>query len=182
MPKNDPWARARECAIRIPENGSMLEIGVWRGDNARRILAQHPTARLTLVDPWEVPPTGSSYAASGSSDSRSSQQTFEAHYREAVHKTNPYRNRCRIARLASAEAAVTLFKDERFDVIFIDADHSYDGCLTDILAWQDHARLWLGGHDYGKQSFPGVTKAVDELYPECVLGADSTWWVRKGKG
>ena len=181
MPKNDPWARARECAFRIPVKGTLLEIGVWRGDNAHRILKQHPTARLTLVDPWQSPAEHCSYKHSGSSDSRSSQEVFEHHYQECLRKLKPFADRVTVIRMPSTEAAASVLKDKRFDVIFIDADHSYDGCLSDILAWRDHASLWIGGHDYGKASFPGVTQAVNEQYPECVLGADSTWWQRKDK-
>lgn len=63
------------------------------------------------------------------------------------------------------------------NMVFIDGDHSYEGCKGDIEAWFPH--LVPGGimaiHDYGKQniqptpdgphpkSWPGVDSAVNEL-------------------
>lgn len=64
------------------------------------------------------------------------------------------------------------------DIVFIDGDHSYEGCKGDIEAWLPN--LKPGGllliHDYNKESlvfdpqlhphpkpWPGVNKAVDEL-------------------
>jgi predicted O-methyltransferase YrrM len=49
-------------------------------------------------------------------------------------------------------------------LIFIDGNHSYEGCKADILSWLPH--LKPGGamlfHDYDISS-PGVIQAVDEL-------------------
>lgn len=49
-------------------------------------------------------------------------------------------------------------------LIFIDGNHSYEGCRRDILAWYPHMKI--GGimlfHDYDITS-PGVIKAVDEF-------------------
>lgn len=71
------------------------------------------------------------------------------------------------------------------DMVFIDADHSYEACKGDILAWLPNIKP--GGiialHDYRKQDtdiptqeWPGVDKAVDELLMgeyEQVLRVDS---------
>lgn len=49
-------------------------------------------------------------------------------------------------------------------MLLIDADHSYESCKSDFLAWEQH--LAPGAivmfHDY-EPPFPGVIKAVDEL-------------------
>lgn len=63
------------------------------------------------------------------------------------------------------------------DMVFIDGDHSYEGCSGDIMLWTPMIKS--GGlmsiHDYNKQNiepnpmgphpgpWPGVNKAVDEL-------------------
>lgn len=53
----------------------------------------------------------------------------------------------------------------KFDMIFIDAMHTYDGVKGDIERWWP--RLVPGGifamHDYGHHDFPGVKQAADEL-------------------
>src|SRR3990172_2796206 len=48
------------------------------------------------------------------------------------------------------------------DMVFVDADHSYDGCKGDILAWRDKCDA-LAFHDYGSPHWPGVADAVNEL-------------------
>ena len=70
---------------------------------------------------------------------------------------------------------------EQFNMVFIDGDHSYEGCSGDIVAWMPH--LKVGGimavHDYEKHKaydglpsdakaphpkpFPELDRAVDEL-------------------
>lgn len=150
----------------------MVEVGVWKGDNAGKILRMHPSARLTLVDPWA--PASGSYATSGSSDSKLSREEFDRIAEQARGRVARYGKRVEILRMTSLGAAAIM---AMVDVVFIDADHSYEGCYSDIMAWVGHARLWLGGHDYGKKSFPGVSMAVDELCPDAIGGADSTWWL-----
>ena len=51
-----------------------------------------------------------------------------------------------------------------FDLVFIDADHTYDSVLKDIRAWAPKVRPGgiLAGHDYGWE-FPGVVRAVQEF-------------------
>lgn len=53
----------------------------------------------------------------------------------------------------------------QFDMIFIDAMHTYDEVKQDILRWWP--RVKEGGifacHDYGHGDFPGVKSAVDEV-------------------
>ena len=65
----------------------------------------------------------------------------------------------------------------KVDMVYIDGDHTYEGCRGDIEAWLPHLRT--GGliviHDYGKQDLPvnefgphpkvlmEIDRAVDEL-------------------
>jgi len=73
-------------------------------------------------------------------------------------------------RLTSAEAA-RLFPEQYFDLVFIDADHSYDAIKEDIYLWKPLIRKGgiLAGHDYkkgGKFPFWGVQVAVDEIFAQ----------------
>jgi hypothetical protein len=54
--------------------------------------------------------------------------------------------------------------DGFYDMVFIDADHSYDGCSLDIKDWAPKVRCGgiLCGHDY---DWPGVNRAVKQLIP-----------------
>lgn len=56
------------------------------------------------------------------------------------------------------------------DVLFIDGDHSYEGCLADIKNWlpfMSKSGVILF-HDYDETS-PGVIKAVDEMFGDKVV-------------
>lgn len=174
---NDPQARARDIASRLPKGKcTALEIGVWRGANASRILKYHKHVHLTLVDPWA--PADGSYATSGSSDSKLGKEAFELVYQRALANLKPYEGRFKVVRASSALAASLIEESEPFDLVFIDGDHSYDGCALDIALWRKRTKV-IGGHDYGKASFPGVVKAVREAFgTEYTLGLDSNWWAK----
>lgn len=67
-----------------------------------------------------------------------------------------------IWRMDSVKAAEKV-ENESLDFVFIDADHSYEGCLADIQAWTPKVRHggMIAGHDYDA-FWPGVIKAVTE--------------------
>ena len=57
------------------------------------------------------------------------------------------------------------WKHGEISMVFIDGDHSYEHCKSDIEAWLPH--IAYGGvmalHDYKKDVWPGVEKAVEEV-------------------
>ena len=67
--------------------------------------------------------------------------------------------------------AVRHFEDNFFDLIYIDADHSYEGCLRDIEDWYPKVKKgrFLLGDDYRKYEGKhavikfGVIEAVNEF-------------------
>jgi len=74
------------------------------------------------------------------------------------------------------------------DMVFIDADHSYEGVHNDILKWLPKVKSGgiISGHDYGLNPagvnrFPGVDRAVHELLGEenIKTGPDLVWWTEK---
>lgn len=69
------------------------------------------------------------------------------------------------------------FDDNFFDFIYIDADHSYDGVISDLRAWYPKLKQngIMGGHDYkerlkilpnGKKMEYGVIPAVQDFIKE----------------
>ena len=63
------------------------------------------------------------------------------------------------------------------DLIFIDADHSYEWVKRDINALYPKVRSGgiLSGHDYGNENI-GVKKAVDEVFGEgCWIPGTCVW-------
>jgi predicted O-methyltransferase YrrM len=60
------------------------------------------------------------------------------------------------------------------DLIFIDGDHSYNGCRADIMAYRHKLNKGglLCGHDI---DFPGVNQAVKELIINYDVGPNNVW-------
>lgn len=62
--------------------------------------------------------------------------------------------------------------------VFIDGDHSYEGCKKDIqFALELVGKGVIAGHDWGTPGYQGVDKAVKEFFgkPKVV---DTLWWVK----
>lgn len=102
---------------------------------------------------------------------------------EFYQKAGKYNDRCTILEMDSLEAAARV-QDESLDFVFIDGDHTYEGCKRDILAWMPKIKRggWITGHDY--HEFPGVKQAVDELLSPVSCAADFTdevWACRRGE-
>ena len=69
---------------------------------------------------------------------------------------------------------VVVDKVPTVDLIFIDADHSYDGCKKDIIAYLPKVATkgLLTGHDI---DYPGVNRAVNELIESYDVGPNNVW-------
>ena len=97
----------------------------------------------------------------------------------------------KFVRLWSHEA-IRLVDDKSLDLVYIDADHSYEATKKDIEMWELKVREGgiLCGHDYGSPDWPGVKQAVDEIYTDFNLLLENqfygkpklltnVWWRRK---
>ena len=60
------------------------------------------------------------------------------------------------------------------DLVFIDADHSYEWVKKDIAAYKPKLKSqgWLTGHDI---DFPGVNRAVNEVVKTYEIGTNNVW-------
>jgi hypothetical protein len=146
------------------------EIGVYKGDNAEFILSIIQPKMLYLVDPWN-----------NFLDQDSNEIIGEVQYLETQQRLKEYGNK-RLIKKTSLEAS-KLFKDEEFNFVYIDADHSYDGVSQDLHLWYSKVKNGgiLSGHDYHKDML-GVVMAVNEFCDEHKLKlmyALTDWWVVK---
>lgn len=87
-------------------------------------------------------------------------------------------DRVTIHRMKTVDAAA-LVPDGSLDFVFIDADHTYEGCKADILAWAPKVRNGgaITGHDY---HWPPVARVVNELLPNHLVHDDHVWIAGKG--
>ncbi len=70
-------------------------------------------------------------------------------------------------------------------MVFLDGDHEYEGVAADIEAWYPKTQKLLCGHDYNHPDYPGVAKAVDEIFGHRMASAgpgnlQAIWTVRIG--
>lgn len=79
---------------------------------------------------------------------------------------------------ASSKDAATMLT-ATFDMIFLDAMHTYEDVRDDIERWLP--RIRPGGvfafHDYGHDHFPGVKQAVDEKFGELKDRVVTLGWI-----
>jgi len=63
------------------------------------------------------------------------------------------------------------------DLVFIDADHSYNGCRGDIIAYSPKVKSGgiLSGHDI---DYPGVNSAVKQYVKSFDVGPNNVWFTK----
>jgi uncharacterized Rossmann fold enzyme len=169
--------RADEILRRLGKHPKVVEVGVFRGALSSRLLVRRDL-HLSMVDTWGV--YQDSYKQSDDFHAGLNETEQEDAYRTALALTEFAHDRRQILRMDSVEAAKH-FADASLDCVFIDADHSYEGCRRDIEAWLPKVKPGglICGHDYDHPEFPdwGVKRAVDEWFtPD--LGGDHTWFFR----
>ena len=82
----------------------------------------------------------------------------------------------------SSKEASKEIEDNSLDMVYIDADHTYEGVKTDIESWYPKIRDggMICGHDYSILCF-GVVRAVYESFKHFHTDSDDVWWVIKNK-
>lgn len=153
----------------------MAEIGVYGGHCMRSILrssANTIVREYWAIDQWVAIP----WQWKGKE-----QKDWDAKYREAL-KYYPWFPQLRILKSSSVEAA-PIFWDGYFDLIYIDADHTYESVVQDIKAWMPKVRKGgiLAGHDYTPKMRKNhqVKAAVDSFFDVKIINLEKccVWWV-----
>jgi hypothetical protein len=179
--------RAHEVLSRIEgtPNPKGVEVGVFTGAMSAALLRERPDLELIMVDSWEG--DGKAYLdKTGDWHMNLSNAAQEANY-EAAKSAVSFANGHAVLKRERSLPASKREVDDIFDFVFIDADHSYEGCKADIEAWLPKVKKggWICGHDYDNPHFPafGVTRAVQEFVSHVgahvEFGANYTWFVRK---
>ena len=162
LPEELEWlANAAQDCQRI------LELGPYRGRSTRALL-DNSNAHLWCVDTW---------------DSRIFKETYSstAQYNSFLRNIADSRARVTVLRMTTKEATAHM-PPELFDLVFIDADHTYEWVRHDILAYAPRLRSGgvLSGHDYFHRA-PGLMRAVDELIGKGRFAlAHHIWWTEVG--
>lgn len=106
---------------------SVVEVGVFEGATSLELAGvMDPQSRLYLVDPHFLATRMEQWLG------------FSAARFVASRTLRAYRDRVQFVREASLAAAARLTLHRPADLIFIDADHSYDEVARDFRAWTPH--------------------------------------------
>lgn len=153
-----------------------VEIGVYKGDNARHLLELLPNLKLYMVDRWQP------YSENERSERKKSSEMVQGDaaywqniYKMALLVQENFADRSYILRMSSEVAAKNI--NESLDFVFIDGDHLYKSVKKDIQLWLPKIKNggWLCGHDIKREQ---VQKAVFELLPKEKIQKDknNTWF------
>jgi cephalosporin hydroxylase len=169
-------------AVEEAKDGDILvEVGVAYGRSlaylARRALDVKKKVRIFGVDTWPE-----SEEAYGGPENNSLVKEAGGYYEACclemmTHAPEEYRN-VHLLRLSSQIAAEKIVGAVKF--VFIDADHDYASVKADIEAWWPRVKESGGviaGHDM-TGSFPGVERAVREIFGSSFEQIDACWRVR----
>jgi hypothetical protein len=137
---------------------SVVEIGCWKG-RSTKVLLDNCKGKVYAIDIWEGSPTDYSGGIAFLQD------IYSEFLKNVGHYTHLF-----IDKRKSLDAV----KDyDKIDMVFIDADHTYNAVKSDIEAWLPKCKKFICGHDY---DYPDVKKAVNEIF-NTVNIIDSLWWV-----
>ena len=154
----------------LPRKAKVAEIGVFKGRFSTKILRTTSPAYLALVDLWDADVEGGYIPHVENRDSAGMDRIM-AKVKRKMRLRFP-RHRIEFFRQFSHEAAAN-FPDREFDWIYVDADHSYDGVMKDLVAWD--AKVAddgiILGHDFTNQASAlakdfGVVEAATEFAAE----------------
>lgn len=156
---------------RIPEGSIGAELGVWKGDSSEKFLRR--AKHVHLVDAWapEVFEGSNEFGGYDAYLKRYSELTGEAttegfiRYYNKIHESvvNRFQSKpVTIHRMSTAKWFDNF--TEELDWIYVDASHSYEGCLYDLTRALERLKPGgiLFGDDYSDKK-PGVKKAVDQF-------------------
>jgi hypothetical protein len=161
----------RERLLRyLPNSGNIAEIGVARAKFSRRIRATCKPRLLVLVDPW-IEQDESVYTRDTNNVAMAEQERRYRRVSARFSRTSSSRE-CRVIRKFSLDAARE-FEDGTFDWVYIDGNHAYEPCLSDLKAWAPKVKAdgFICGHDFANHAAAraanfGVIDAVRQFTNE----------------
>lgn len=150
-----------------------MELGCWKGKSTHALASGCPGI-VTAVDTW----LGSDNPEDDQREMARLERPFEAFLRNlSGFRVVTYVGTTRQA--ASHYAAW----GRSFDMVYIDANHTYEHIAQDIRMWLPLAKKLICGHDYSfkpEHAWMGVRRAVDELVPKPVEIHNTIWahWIQ----
>ena len=150
----------------LGDGSKIVEVGCWMGKStsylAVEIINSGKNIKIDAIDTWKGSPE---HQLNEYVINNTLYELFISNISRLSHIITPIK-------MDGTEAA-SLYSEKSVEVVFIDADHSYEEVKKNILAWLPKVKNggYISGHDYWKDnngnvnviSF-GVCKAVDEIF------------------
>lgn len=160
----------RSLVEQVPDNGKIIELGVWKGRSLCSIadIIKRKNLIVYAVDTFE-----------GSKDDITEKDAKKENIRREFDKNmKVFGLTPTVYAMTTNEAAKKI--KEKFDLVFLDADHSYDAVNQDIDNWLPKCKGIIAGHDY---ELLDVSRNVDRMFPNvkyihCATdpGRGTLWW------
>jgi glycosyltransferase involved in cell wall biosynthesis len=157
----------RSLAERIPDGGSIVELGVWKGRSlcsiADIIIRKH--LKVFAVDTF--------LGTVGEEKEHHEAKEIDLR-KEFEANTKAFGFDAAVLQMTTDEAAATFGITDRFDLVFIDADHATASVSRDIANWAPKCKGVIAGHDYERES---VSTAVNGAFTRSgVKSKGLVWW------
>lgn len=177
------WVEALHsmCAKHVTAAMTLVEIGSFGGESTE-VFAQH-AGEVVAIDPWDA-----SYkegVLAGCSDGPIKDYLRKSGLAPMSEIEEIFDGRVlglgNVRKLkAFDEDAVLEFSDQSIDFLYIDSIHTYEAVGATIARWIKKMRpgAVVAGHDYCRENWGGVVRAVDDCFgmPDEVF-ADTSWVV-----
>lgn len=144
-----------ELIKKVPKGLIWAELGVFDGEYSEQILKWAKPKRLYLVDIWK-----------GSWLSGDKDGTNERSYPDMQQVMEDLKKKFKKEPVKFCQMTTDdFYKTYRFcfDVVYIDADHSFESVKRDLENAYAQGCPYILGHDYNKKRFPDCVRAVDEF-------------------
>lgn len=179
------WENLYDEIVAELDNGSrIVEVGSWMGQSviylAQQVAISKKDIKINAVDIWDMSydyePFHSMFEKAKSLNTdlyglfTLNLETFNV-----SNLVNPL--------MMNSVTASEEFEKETVDVVFIDANHSYEAVRDDLRAWWPKIKKGgiMTGHDYFNPPPDGVKQAVDEFFQLLDLSVqikEGCWYVR----
>ena len=143
---------------------TIAEVGSWKGKSTHALCSGCKNGLVYSIDHFK--------GSSGEEEAHKEAQG-DIVYNQFLENMKSFSN-LKVNRTDSLTAS-KMYPDKSFDLVFIDAEHTYEGVKKDIQAWRNKAKIILSGHDYSDM-WPDIKRAVSEVVGE-VNVVDSIWWI-----
>jgi len=135
-----------EVLAKFPVGMTIAEVGVYRGAYSKRIAESAKPTKYFLIDCWQHVDDDTDYSKlDGCNDDN---ERHEKNYRWVQRMFRNYPG-AELIREFSGPAAEQI-ADASLDAVYIDGDHTYEGCLADLRAYSKKVKEsgFMWGHDY----------------------------------